>query len=224
MIFKKGSKALQLCLDFPIKTSYFTEDFFVSSANKKALEMVEQWPNWGEGIYSKIRLFYGECGSGKTHLAYIWHKASQAKWLNENNIADLYFTNDALILENIERIDQELLLHLINIAEEKGQYLLLTSRCAPNNIKITLPDLRSRLLAITSVAIDVPDSDLLKAVLLKHISDRSLIISSVAVDYIVPRIDRSFTKLISLINKLELFSMISKKTITIPLIKEAMSG
>ena len=211
---------MQLYLDFPLKAEYFSEDFFVSAANKKALETIQQWPNWGEGKYSNIRLLYGEQGSGKTHLAWIWKNASNAKLLKENDLHNLYFDDQALILENIELVDCETLLHLINITEENGQYLLLTSNTAPAKLKIDLPDLRSRILAINSVAIDFPDADLLKAVLLKHLSDRNLLINTAAVDYILPRIDRSFTKLIALINKLEAFSRINKRPITIPLIRE----
>lgn len=212
----------QLCLDFPIKTKYFTEDFFISQANKKALEMLQQWPNWGNGLYSKIAIIYGENGSGKTHLSYIWQHFSGARRLNKNDLYNFYFDDKALILEDIESIDQEYLFHLINVAQESQQYLLLNSSVSPANLKFTLPDLRSRILSIPSVAIDLPDSDLLKAVLLKHLSDRNLQINAVAVDYIIPRIDRSFTKLIGLVNKLESFSKISKRSITIPLIKEAL--
>lgn len=212
----------QLCLDFPIKTKYFTEDFFISQANKKALEMLQQWPNWGNGLYSKIAIIYGENGSGKTHLSYIWQSLSGARRLNKNDLYNFYFDDKALILEDIESIDQEYLFHLINVAQESQQYLLLNSSVSPANLKFTLPDLRSRILSIPSVAIDLPDSELLKAVLLKHLFDRNLQINAVAVDYIIPRIDRSFTKLIGLVNKLESFSKISKRSITIPLIKEAL--
>lgn len=213
---------MQLYLDFPIRENYFSEDFYISSANKKALETVQQWPNWGEGSFSKIRLLYGEHGSGKTHLAYIWKNMSNAKLLNENNIRDLYFKEKALVLENIEQVEQEALFHLINVTQEKGQFLLLTSGVSPGKLKILLPDLRSRILAITSIAIDSPDSDLLKAVLLKQLSDRALVMNIAAIDYIIPRIDRSFVKLISLVNKLEAYSKMSKRPITIPLIKEVL--
>jgi chromosomal replication initiation ATPase DnaA len=212
----------QLYLDFPIKPKYFTEDFFITSANQRAIEIFQKWPNWGSGNFARILLLHGEHGSGKTHLAYIWRNLAKAKIIGLNDLHNLYFSEKSLILENIQNINQEILLHLINIAEERQQYLLLTASCSPANLKITLPDLRSRLMAIPSVGIESPDEELLKAVLLKHISDRNLQINAVAVDYLIPRIDRSFTKLVHLINKLEYFSKINKKPITIPLIKEAM--
>jgi chromosomal replication initiation ATPase DnaA len=214
----------QLYLEFPIKPKYFTEDFFITSANQKVIDIFKKWPDWGAEKFANILYIYGEHGSGKTHLAYIWKNISSAKILGLNDLHNLYYKERCLILENIEKINQETLLHLINIAEERHQFLLLTSSFSPANLKITLPDLRSRILSLPSMGIDSPDSDLLKAVLLKHISDRNLQINSVAVDYLIPRIDRSFTKLLHTINKLESFSKINKRPITIPLIKEALGS
>lgn len=214
------SQLQQLCLDFPSSTKYFPEDFFISGANSKALEMVTAWPNWGNERFSKILLIYGESGSGKTHLAHIWHQISNAKFLNKDSYRELYYMDKCFILEDIEALDPETLLHLINVMEEKQQYLLMTSRFSPAKLKFSLPDLQSRILAISSIAINEPDNELFKAVLLKHLSDRNLQINMVAIDYIIPRIERSFTKMIRFINKLEAASKITKKPITIPMIKE----
>ena len=212
----------QLYLDFPVKAQYIPEDFFITPANSKVVEILKKWPNWGEERFARIVLLYGEEGSGKTHLAHIWQSISNAKFLNQSSLHNLYFADKSLILEDIDNVDPNTLLHLINIVQEKRQYLLLTSNSSPAKLDIKLDDLRSRILAIPSIAISAPDSDLFKAVLLKHISDRSLQVNSVAVDYILPRIERSFTKLIRLVNKLESASKISKRPITIPLIKEIL--
>ena len=212
----------QLYLDFPIEAKYSPEDFFVTPANSKIVEIFKKWPNWGKERFDKIVLLYGEEGSGKTHLAHIWQSISNAKFLSDASLHNLYFEEKSLILEDIENINPTTLLHLINIAQEKGQYLLLTSNTSPAKLKIELPDLRSRILALPSMPITAPDPDLFKAVLLKHLSDRNLQVNLVAIDYIIPRIDRSFTKLIRFVNKLESVSKISKRPITIPLIKEIL--
>ena len=52
--------------------------------------------------------------------------------------------------------------------------MLLTSRQAPGEIDITLPDLRSRLRALPLLRIEPPDEGLLKAVLVKLFADRQL--------------------------------------------------
>lgn len=208
----------QLFIKFPIKSEYLSEDFYISPANNQAYEYISKWPNWGNEVFSNILLIYGETGSGKTHLAHIWQNLSNASLLH----ADSFSKENSLILEDIDYIDQEFLLHLINTTKENKQYLLLTSTSSPKNLNFPLADLQSRIMSIPSIAIDFPDQELLKAVLLKHLTDRNLKISSVAMDYITPRIDRSFSKLRIFIEKLDFLSKLYKKPLTIPLIKQAL--
>ncbi len=208
----------QLFLKFPIKAEYLPDDFFVSQANNQAFEYLCQWPNWGDSIYAKILLLYGEFGSGKTHLVHIWQSLSCARILSPGSYSD----DKALILEDIDNLKQEYLLHLINLAQENGQYLLLTSSVAPVKLPFKLADLRSRILAIPSISITVPDQELLRAVLLKHLSDRQLKVSPAAIDYIIPRVDRSFSKLLQFIDELDQSSKMLKHSPTIPLIKQVL--
>ncbi len=214
----------QLFFKFPIKPAYLAEDFFVSSANTQAFAYLNQWPNWDSATYSKIFLLYGEKGCGKTHLAHIWQKPSDAKIIKEIDLYNLYslINHKALILEDIEKIDEELLLHLINFSHENLKYLLLTSNLSPKELNFQLPDLRSRILTITSIAINKPEAELLKAVLLKHLSDRQLKVHPATLDYIILRIDRSFNKLMQFIEELTQISDTSKRPITIPLVKEIL--
>lgn len=220
----KNNKLQQLFFKFPIKPVYLTEDFFISESNKEAFSYLNIWPNWRQELYPRILLLYGEVGSGKTHLSYIWQKISHAKRISIKDCYNLHFliNEQALILEDVNHMDEELLLHLINFSNENNQYLLLTSDLSPQNLKLHLPDLRSRMLAIYSIAIKQPDEELLKAVLLKHLTDRHLKITQEALNYIVTRIERSFNKLIQFIENLDKMSKIHKKSITIPLIRKTL--
>ena len=215
----------QLFFKFPLKPAYLSEDFFVSPANNNAFNYVNQWPNWNNGIYSKMLILHGELGSGKTHLAHIWQNLSNARILNQQDCYNLHslVSNSALILEDISSMDEELLLHLVNFAHENQQYLLLTSDCSPQKLSFDLPDLRSRILAIPDISINAPDQELLKAVLLKHLYDRQLKINPAALEYIILRIDRSFSKLLQFIEELDQMSNISKRAVTVPLIKKALN-
>ena len=60
----------QLLLNLSLKKSFSRDDFFVSSSNYYAFEIVEQWPNWEK----KLVNINGEIFSGKTHLLKIFKK------------------------------------------------------------------------------------------------------------------------------------------------------
>ena len=214
----------QLFFNFPIKPTYLAEDFFISPANSEAFAYLNRWPNWNSQIYSRTILLYGEDGSGKTHLSHIWKNLSNAKIITLNNCYNLnqFISYKALILEDIELIDEESILHLINFSNENQQYLLLTSKYSPSNLKCRLADLRSRILSIPAIALNSPEPELLKAVLLKHLSDRQLKINPITLEYIVTRIDRSFSQLTQFIKELDKESNTHKRSITIPLVKEIL--
>ena len=36
----------QLTFQFPFKTTYYKEDFYVSSNNFEAYKLIESWPKW----------------------------------------------------------------------------------------------------------------------------------------------------------------------------------
>ena len=82
----------QLTFKFPFKTSYYENDFYVSSNNFDAYKLIESWPEWPD---KKINI-YGPTGCGKTHLANILKKKMNSSIINSNelekkNLADLIF-------------------------------------------------------------------------------------------------------------------------------------
>ena len=66
----KNLKMRQLIFEFPFKTRYFEQDFYVSKNNFSAYKLIENWPNWS-GKWLNI---FGSSGSGKTHLSKILEK------------------------------------------------------------------------------------------------------------------------------------------------------
>jgi chromosomal replication initiation ATPase DnaA len=214
----------QVSFQFGFKSSYSLQDFIVSASNRDAFNYIMSWPNWGDHRFARMLYIYGPDGSGKTHLSHIWKGKSGAEFADLKNLKDLYNKSNALILDNIEDyLDcQDDLFHLINIALDRKFFLLITSRCSPGNLDIKLPDLRSRINAITSAGITNPDYELLSILLIKHFSDRQLKVSQEVINFIIARIERSFEVALKLVKKVDELALAQRRKITIPLIKEAL--
>ena len=60
----------QLIFKFPFKATYFEKDFYVSSNNFAAYQLIESCPNWPD----KWINIFGPNGCGKTHLSNILKK------------------------------------------------------------------------------------------------------------------------------------------------------
>jgi chromosomal replication initiation ATPase DnaA len=186
--------ARQLILDLPVRASLAREDFLVSPSNEAAYAFVERWPDWpGHGA-----LIIGPPGSGKTHLAAIWANEAgavivPASALREDAVPQLLATGAVAVEDADETGPGEVaLFHLINAAREMAASILVTARTPPAAWGLSTPDLTSRLRALPSVAIDLPDEALLGSLLVKLFIDRQLVVDTSIVDMLVHRLDRSF--------------------------------
>ena len=84
-------------------------------------------------------------------------------------------------------------------------------------------DLASRLRAAPSVAIREPDEELLSAILVKSFNDRQIMLGADVLQYILPRIERSFESVRNLVDDIDHQAMIEKRNITIPFIREILN-
>jgi len=183
----------QLTLDLPTHTSFAREDFLVSPSNRAAYAMVGQWRDWP----GRRALLIGPTGSGKSHLAAIWAETAgaavvDASALDQKTIPDL-IARGAVVVEDMRcGLDETAVFHLLNLAGETGAFLLMTARDRPGEWGLALPDLLSRLRATAATAIDTPDDDLFRSLLVKLFLDRQLVVDTSVVDFLVRRIERSF--------------------------------
>jgi chromosomal replication initiation ATPase DnaA len=207
----------QIPFNIPSPPNFAEEDFIIAECNHNAYNFIKQWPNWGEHRFGRILYLYGGHGCGKTHLAHIWRKYSQAQFLSAPTLG-----NDACyILENIEEhlVDEAQLFHFLNHIIDHKQYLLITSNIHPDQLKVRLVDLRSRLNAIYALEITMPDEELLSKVLIKQFSDRQMQVNLPVIQYITKHIERSFYAVDNLVERLDHASLAQKRHVTIPLVK-----
>jgi chromosomal replication initiation ATPase DnaA len=176
-------------------TSFAREDFLAGPSNAAAFRLIERWPDWPNRVIALV----GPEGAGKSHLASIWAQVAgartlSARLLRESDFAAAFATG-ALVVEDLRQsqFDEQAFFHLLNLAREEQAYVLFTARQAPAQLAVNIRDLASRLRAIPTVALSAPDDALLNALIVKLAADRQLTIDQPLVNYLVNRIERSFS-------------------------------
>ena len=213
----------QLILKFPEHRAYKKEDFYVSPSNQEAYDFINNWPKWIKRIVN----IFGPSGSGKSHLSSILKTKTKcleilANELNENIIFE-FKTKEVLIIENFnEKIPEELLFSLWNIALQDNKYFLVNSIKPISSYKFKLPDLTSRVKSSLNIGIKLPSDDLISAIIAKNFSDKQIMVEAKHIDYIIKRIDRSYEKISQFILTLDRYSLKKGSPFGLKLIKEVL--
>ena len=217
------SELNQLLLDFDHKIEFNEHDYFVSKSNFFAFNLIQNWPNWEK----KNLNISGDKFSGKTHLAKIFQKKSEAIYLTNRNMNEEIFKKiklkESIIIDDFEIINNEKLLYsLFNLIYQDNKYLLILSSKSINEIHYKLDDLNSRAKNCIFAKIENPEDDLIFAIILKNFSDRQIKLEKRIVEFIIKRIDRSYGKIYEFIYKVDQLSLKKKKPINFKTIKEIL--
>jgi DnaA regulatory inactivator Hda len=218
--------AEQIPLDLIHRPAQGREDFLVAPSNQEAVSWVDQWPNWP----APALILYGPASSGKTHLAAVWKNKCNAKFLNSESLDKMEADEISNLAEHIviDHVDpwfgdkkaETTLFHLYNIMKEEDRSLLITSRVAPSHVSFLIPDLASRLRAAPLATIHSPDDTLLCALLVKLYADRQIKINQDILNYVLPRMERSFYAAKNLVEKSDKLALSEKRPISIPLMRK----
>lgn len=197
------NRAVQLTLNLKTEQSYLPEDYIVSSCNKEAYDYVSSWPQW----HSHCCIVYGPPQSGKNHLSKVWQHTIGNKL--------------AIILKTDLR-DEEGLFHLYNTTREQGTdiLLLLEKNIAAHNI--TLPDLKSRLMACPQFKLDLPDDQMVRMLLMKHCVDCHLPVDDNHLEFIAKRVTRNYSEIRDWVYGLAEYLAARKRKVSLVSIREYM--
>ena len=214
----------QLILKFPTNKIYLKEDFYVSTSNQDAYNFINSWPKW----IKRIANIFGPPGSGKTHLTSILQSKTSVLTIKSKTLNDKIFfkfkTKEVLIIENLdEKVSENLLFSIWNMALQDNKYLLITSDKPINTYKFKLPDLKSRLSSSMIIGVKLPSDDLIGVILTKTFSDNQIKIEKKHVDYIIKRIDRSYEKISQFILTLDKYSLKKGSPFSLKMIKEVLN-
>jgi len=213
----------QKILKFDYDKTFQVDDFYISKSNEHILKFFDKWPKWEKNFLNII----GEEYSGKTHLIKIFLKKNlgmriDADLLDNEKLKEAKLYQN-IVLENFDKnIDEKLAYTFFNFIEQENKYLIVTSKIPIVNIHFDLDDLRSRCRNFILQEIDKPDDELIFALIVKNLSDRQISLDKKLINYIVKRIDRSYSKIFDLIYKIDQRSLKKKRSIDLKIIKEVM--
>ena len=213
----------QLIIKFDYEKNFHDEDFYVSKSNKHVFDLLMKWPTWEKNFVN----ISGEKFSGKSHLINIFLKKNKGIKIDFNSIKNIDFKNlkiyENIVLEDVTtNTNEELLYTLFNIVEQDNKYIIVTSKNSIAEMKFSLNDLRSRTKNFLLQNIEKPDDELMFAIILKNLSDRQISLSQKLINYIIQRIERSYSKIFDFIYKIDELSLKKKKSIDFKIIKEAL--
>ena len=213
----------QLLLDFDYEQNFKDDDFYVGKSNFYTFELINKWPKWEKNFLN----ISGEKFSGKTHLANIFLKKFngvriESKLLNDENLKSIKPYQN-IVLEDLNKdINERLIYTLFNIIDQDNKFLVITSSKPIAEINFKLEDLRSRTKNCLLAKIENPDDELMFALILKNLSDRQITLDKKLINFIIKRIERSYSKIFEFIYKIDKISLKKKKSIDFKIINEAL--
>ena len=227
--------AAQLALPVHLRDDATLENFlFDESTGPLSIALLEQLAAAGEpALY-----LHGPTGSGRTHLLQgACHAAPAGESLylpltqfsGEDAEAVIAGVEDLarVCLDDIDAVagDSEwelALFNLVNRARETGCRLLFSADCAPRELALSLPDLRSRLSWSVVFQLRAPGDERKLEILKFRAGRRGMGLSDEAARYILSRAPRGMTDLMDVVERLDRDSIVAKRSLTIPFIRDRM--
>ena len=212
----------QRIFNFNNTKNFFEENLIRDTSNSNVLNFLGKFPNWE----TKLINIVGEKKSGKSFILQLFRKKNQFNYIsNKEDFEKKYdelFLVDKLILDGFQ-INEDKFFSLINHFILHKKYLIISSIKPLTMLEIKLLDLKSRLKEFLLIEIQNPSDNLIYSLILKYFSDNQIVIKKDLVEYIVKKIDRSYSSIEKFLIKLNDQSIIKKKKIDYKLINEVLN-
>ena len=213
----------QTIIKFDYDKNFKNDDFYLSKSNKHVFDFLNIWPKWERNFVNVS----GEKLSGKTHLINIFLQKNkgikfEGKSLQTDDLKKIKIYKN-IVIENLSsEVNEKLLYSLFNLIEQDNKFIIITSTKPIVNIPFDLKDLKSRAKNFILLNIEKPDDDLIFAIMLKNLSDRQISLDDKFIEFIIKRIERSYSKIYDFIYKIDQLSLKKKKSIDFKILKEVL--
>jgi chromosomal replication initiation ATPase DnaA len=218
---RMADRPRQLPLPFEHEPQFADVDFLVAPSNAEALAFLARTADWPHGRLA----LWGEAGTGKTHLLRIWAARTGATRLDGPTLPpEPDAPEHPVAVDAADAAAERPLLHLLNSAAEAGQPVLLAGRTAPARWPVGLPDLASRLRAVTAVEIRAPDDALLRVLLLRLLAERQIAVPEAVQDWLRERLPRTPAAIRDVAVRLDRASLAAGKRVNRAMAAAALDG
>ncbi|WP_427968870.1 ATPase [Altererythrobacter sp.] len=188
----------QIALPLDLRGQSDPDRIVIGSANRAVYEALSDPAAWP----FRTAVLTGPARSGKSLLG---------KWAASQGVS---------VVDDADSVDETELFHRWNAAQESGEPLLLISNSQPWDID--LPDLRSRLGGSLQLEIGSPDDDMIGQLIETIAAQRGLSLAEGATQYLVPRVERSFAGIESLVGAIDRLSLERKHPATMSIWRDAL--
>jgi chromosomal replication initiation ATPase DnaA len=181
--------------------SFAPGTYVESPQNHAARLALETWATWPGGVMALV----GEQGSGKSHLSSLWAEKVSAPILEGASLdlpklAQLNARGPLhTVIDHADACDEMVLFALLTALENEGGAVLLLADTPPASWPFALPDLVSRLRAVSVTNLWPPEIDLLASLIIRQSAARGYKIDEAASTYLAQRIPRTFAATVAIV-------------------------
>lgn len=220
------SNVRQIPMNLLHPVSFDLSDFIVSTSNGRAVQFLNAFNESG-GHFGAV---VGPAGSGKSHLLHGWGQEQGAVAIEPGDEVSALKAGQLYVIDDINQRDvsgdfsysDDYLFHLYNWTKEIGAKVVAAADVAPSRWDRKLPDLISRLGTVQVATIEEPDDELLLVLLVKLFSDRQLQVDINVLNYIVSRVERSFSAARQSVDRVDKKALAEKRKITKALVRDCL--
>lgn len=226
----------QIPIQFDLKAEQSFSSFYIASHK----EVIQHLTDTSSGKGEQLIYLWGEEGLGKTHLlqaccqqAHQQHRSALYLPLQKNKLPtpDIFEgleTLDLVCIDNIEHCAgnsawELALFNFYNLSRENDHQLIITSHCPPKLLSLTLPDLKTRMSwGLTLKLQELTDAERIAALTCKA-KYLGFELSPQVGQFLNKHYARDLPALWDLLPKLEQATLIAKRKLTVPFLKQILA-
>lgn len=207
-------------------------DNFVPGPNRAAMDAVREL---AAGRGDRYVFLSGAGGTGKTHLLIAAARTANGFYLDPGEpevgpaVTERLEASRLVCLDGVGAVAgcpewERALFGLFNALESAGTPLLAAARTPPGRLRVSLPDLASRLASGPVLRLAALGEDELGRVLVASARERGFELSAQVAAYLVTRERRDVRHLLALLDRLDRHSLAARRAVTIPFVRALLAG